>query len=57
MNSDFRLFTIKLRRNGYYKIRTRGSHFIYSNGVNEISINHHPNKMVIRRLTKENNLK
>ena len=57
MNSDFRLFTIKLRKNGYYKIRTRGSHFIYSNGVNEISINHHPNKMVIRRLTKENNLK
>lgn len=45
-----------LRRNGYSKIRTKGSHFIYSNGKNTISINLKLNEMVKRRIIKENHL-
>ena len=53
----YRKFVRLLLDNGYAKVRTHGSHTLYSNGTNTISINNHPNKMVIRRLIKENNLK
>ena len=45
-----------LKANGYREIRSNGSHFIYSNGNNQITINKDLNKMVRRRLIKENNL-
>ena len=45
-----------LKANGYREIRSRGSHFIYGNGKNQITVNKDLNKMVRRRLIKENNL-
>ena len=45
-----------LKANGYRKIRSNGSHFIYSNGTNQITVNKNLNKMVRKRLIKENNL-
>lgn len=38
------------------KIRSRGSHFMYGNGKNHITVNKDLNKMVQLRLIKENNL-
>ncbi len=37
-------------------MRSKGSHFIYTNGVNHITVNKDLNKMVQRRLIKENDL-
>ena len=51
-----REFKKLLSRNGYKSLRWKGSHEIYSNGKNIISINNHPNRMVCERLIKENNL-
>ena len=45
-----------LKANGYREIRSNGSHFIYSNGTNQITVNKDLNKMVRKRLIKENNL-
>ena len=46
-----------LKRNGYEFIRVKGSHFIYGKeGSNPIAVNKELNKMVMRRLLKENNL-
>lgn len=49
-----------LGKNGYKLLRTtKGSHNIYSNGVNIISIpvqNKSVNKMMFFRIVKENNL-
>ena len=45
-----------LKANGYHEIRSRGSHFIYGNGKNQITVNKDLNKMVQIRLIKENNL-
>lgn len=45
-----------LKANGYHEIRSRGSHFIYGNGKNQITVNKDLNKMVQLRLIKENNL-
>lgn len=56
MTTEYRKFEEVLKNNGYVKIRTSGGHNIYSNGKNTISINQKPNKMVVRRLIKENNL-
>lgn len=43
--------------NGYEHKRTTGDHLIYSNGTNTISFNvRNLNRMVARRLIKENNL-
>ena len=44
------------KENGYSEIRSNGSHFIYSNGNNQITVNKDLNKMVRKRLIKENNL-
>ena len=52
-----REFERLLRRNGYKLDRVNGSHYIYTNGSNSISIKPKINKMVARRLIKENNLK
>ena len=45
-----------LKANGYHEIRSHGSHFIYGNGKNQITVNKDLNKMVRRRLIKENQL-
>lgn len=45
-----------LKANDYREIRSNGSHFIYSNGTNKITVNKDLNKMVRKRLIKENNL-
>ena len=45
-----------LKYNGYYKIRTKGSHYTYSNGHNQITVNIRLNEKVRLRLIKENNL-
>lgn len=53
---DLRHFQKILKTNGYEKIRQNGSHLIYSNGTKRIVINATCNRMVTRRLIKENNL-
>ena len=53
---EMRDFKPILKRNGYREIRSNGSHFIYSNGNNQITVNKDLNKMVRKRLIKENNL-
>ena len=56
----FRDFRILLRDNGYIFQRQTGDHYIFSNDYNVISVPNHGkklNKMVCRRLIKENNLK
>ena len=45
-----------LKANGYHEIRSRGSHFIYGNGKNQITVNKDLNRMVQLRLIKENKL-
>lgn len=45
-----------LKANGYYLVRINSSHFIYSNGHNQITVNKDLNKMVRLRLIKENKL-
>lgn len=52
-----REFSKLLKRNGYKKKRTKGDHFIYSNGERTISINKGINRMVAQRLIKEYDLK
>lgn len=50
-------FDRMLKNNGYSKLRSKGSHTIYCNrDGNKITVNSHLNKMVARRLIKENNL-
>lgn len=53
-----REFRKMLAKNGYLLHSTKGSHFVYKNPVtgSVISINVNLNKMVARRLIKENNL-
>lgn len=55
-NFDFKTMKKILKHNGYILIRTKGSHFIYSNGFNTVSINKDLNMMVARRIIKENAL-
>lgn len=60
MNSkdiDFNKFSKMLEENGYGVKRKSGSHYIYGNDKGEtIVINNHLNRMVARRIIKENNL-
>lgn len=54
---SYREFIKILNNNGYVRDRVSGSHIIYINGSNTISITHnHINKMIVRRLIKEYNL-
>ena len=53
---EMREFEPILKANGYHEIRSRGSHFIYGNGKNQITVNKDLNKMVQLRLIKENKL-
>ena len=55
-SKNLREFEPILKANGYREIRSKGSHFIYGNGKNQITVNKDLNKMVRRRLIKENNL-
>lgn len=45
-----------LRKNDYRMVRTKGSHFIYTNGLRTVSVNKDLNKCVFSRLVKENEL-
>ncbi len=45
-----------LLNNGYKFIRSKGSHCIYSDGINTISVNKDLNCMVARRLIKQYNI-
>lgn len=60
MNSkdiDFNKFSRMLENNGYSVKRKSGSHYIYGNGDGRtIVINSHLNRMVARRIVKENHL-
>lgn len=53
---ELREFANVLKRNGYHETRRNGSHYIFTNGKNTISANKDLNKMVRKRLIKENNL-
>ena len=53
---NLREFEPILKANGYHEIRCRGSHFIYGNGKNQITVNKDLNRMVQLRLIKENKL-
>ena len=53
---EMREFEPILKANGYREIRSNGSHFIYSNGTNTISVYKDLKKVVRIRLIKENNL-
>ena len=53
---NLREFEPILKANGYREIRSRGSHFMYGNGKNHITVNKDLNKMVQLPLIKENNL-
>lgn len=46
-----------LRANGYKCVRSKGSHFMYTNGVNTIAVNLKLNAMVAKRLIKQYHLK
>ena len=56
VTKEMKEFVPLLENNGYREIRSNGSHFIYSNGNNTISVNKNLNRMVRKRLIKENNL-
>lgn len=45
-----------LRANGYKCVRSKGSHFMYTNGVNTIAVNLKLNAMVAKRLIKQYHL-
>ena len=51
-----REFELLLTKNGYELARCRGSHFVYKKGNVTISVPKNLNKMIGRRLIKENNL-
>lgn len=53
----FKGFTSVLEHNGYALSRVKGDHYVYKkDNAKQIVVNIRPNKMVIRRLIKENNL-
>lgn len=58
LTKEMREFIPILRKNGYIKARSKGSHFVYINRTTHkhISVNKDLNKMVRERLIKENNL-
>lgn len=56
ITKELRDFVPILIKNGYHEVRSKGSHFTYSNGTNQITVNFKLNNMVKQRLIKENNL-
>lgn len=52
MMIDAKYMKKMLYANGYSYKRCRGSHFIYSDGVNTIAVNKNLNAMVAKRLIK-----
>ena len=55
-SKELKNFADVLENNGYHQIRTNGIYYIFSNGKNIISVNKNLNRMVRKRLIKENNL-
>lgn len=55
LTKEMREFVPILRKNGYTKARTNGSHFVYINRTTHkhISVNKDLNRMVRERLIKE----
>ena len=56
ITKELRDFVPILIKNGYHEVRSKGSHFTYSTGTNQITVNFKLNNMVKQRLIKENNL-
>ena len=58
LTKEMREFVPILRKNGYTKARSKGSHFIYINRTTHktITVNKDLNKMVRERWIKENGL-
>lgn len=58
LTKEMREFVPILVQNGYHKVRSNGSHWIYVNSQTHqhISVNVKLNRMVKVRLIKENNL-
>ena len=58
LTKEMREFEPVLRRNGYVRVRSSGSHFIYINRTTHrhISVNKDLNREVRARLIKENSL-
>ena len=56
ITKEIQSFVHILISNDCREIRSNGSHFIYGNETNQITVNKDLNKMVRRRLIKENNL-
>lgn len=48
-----REFRKLLKANGFEEVRSKGDHFIFSDGGRNLSINKEPNRMVVQRLIKE----
>lgn len=46
-----------LRDNGYEYLRSKGSHFMYSNGIYTVAVNKDLNAMVAKRLIKQYKLR
>ena len=42
-----------LRKNGYERVRVKGSHIMFSNGSHTVVLNIKPNRMVLARIMKE----
>lgn len=58
LTKEMREFVPILYKNGYRRVRSNGSHFVYINRTTHkhITINKNLNRMVRERLIKENNL-
>ena len=42
-----------LKKNGYVQVREKGSHYIYSDGTQNVTLNIKLNRMVMARVLKE----
>lgn len=51
--NEFHQMVKELREKGYEKKRQSGSHIIYCNGKNSVTINLKLNRMVAKRIKKE----
>lgn len=53
---EWRTFERVLKDNGYILKRSKGSHVVYTDGEHDIVMNRNINRMLAKRLIKENNL-
>lgn len=53
---NFREWSKIIKSNGFDLVRQRGDHYIYKKDGQTIVLSMPPNRMVMRRITKEHNL-